>query len=102
MWRRGCGGIGPEQDMRVGIAHQQVYFPAAAPGRSIIACQKAQAARRQVDQGTVLGGITGLLGGNGSFFRAGDFHLSASFVLSLNAAREAAGSQHYPQGLNGA
>jgi 16S rRNA (cytidine1402-2'-O)-methyltransferase len=28
----------------------------------------------------------------------GDFHLSASFVLALNAAREAAGSQHYPQG----
>ena len=81
------------------LAHDQVDFPAAAAGRPIIARKQFQAARQQVGQRPVLGGVASLLGGGGlTVFPAGDFHLSASLALALNAAREAAGSQHYPQG----
>ena len=57
------------------VAHHQVDFTSAAPGRPIIARQQPQAARNEVGQCPVLGGISGLLGGGGGgVFLAGEFH----------------------------
>ena len=59
----------------VGRAHHQVDLTAAAPGRPIIARQQPQAARNEVGQCPVLGGVSGLLGGGGrGVFLAGEFH----------------------------
>jgi 16S rRNA (cytidine1402-2'-O)-methyltransferase len=88
-----------EDHRAIGLAHDQIDFAAPAPRRPIIARKQFQSAPLQMSERVVFGGVAGLLGGDGRrVFPAGDFHLSASFSLALNAAREAAGSQHYPQG----
>lgn len=49
-----------------GRLHDQINLAAAAPRRSIIAYQQAQASSLQMRQGQRLGGIAGLFGGAGS------------------------------------
>ena len=49
----------------VGIAHDQINFTAAAPGRPIIALHQLQALRLQVFQGVVFGRVAFLFGGCG-------------------------------------
>ena len=84
---------------RRAVAHHQVDFTPAAPGRPIIARQQlAGRPPRRWASAPVLGGISGLLGGGAAAPSCGGIPLSASFSSALNAAREAAASQHYPQG----
>jgi 16S rRNA (cytidine1402-2'-O)-methyltransferase len=85
-----------DKDQRpVRFAHDQVNFATTTPRRPIIARNQPQAGSFQVRQCPIFGGVAGLLGGGG-FSR--EFHLSASFASALSAARDAAASQHYPQG----
>ena len=78
--------------------HDQVDFATAAPRRSIIALQQAQAPRLQELQGLRLGGIAHMLGGGLGRFGWKDSHVSAQFSLARAAAEAAASGQHYPQG----
>jgi 16S rRNA (cytidine1402-2'-O)-methyltransferase len=79
-----------EHQRAVAFAHDEVDFPAPAPGRPIIARDQLEAVFQQVRECARLGGIAGR-------FRGATL-LSAHFSSALAAAREAAEAQHYPQG----
>lgn len=88
-----------EHQRAAGLSHHQVDLAAAAPGRPIIAVHQAQPGFAEMGERAVFGGVAGGLGrqscGRGLHRKS---PLSPSFASALVAAREAAGSQHYPQG----
>ena len=88
------------------IAHDQVDLAAAAARGSIIARDQRQAGRLQMGERGVFRRIAALLGRHCGWppclSCSGEIPLnslaSASFGAALQAARDAAGAQHYPQG----
>lgn len=88
-----------DEDQRsIGLPHNQIDFAATAPGGAKVAHHQLQALAAQQRQRRILGlPAHRLRRGRRSFIEAA--HVSLPSIEWLAAARQAAGSQHYPEGV---
>ncbi len=83
----------------VTVKHDEINFSATAPGRPIIALDQTQSGLLKVTQSLIFCGVARLFGAGCTAHRPElGITLTTAYAKALVAARDAASSQHYPQG----